>query len=115
MQGAPLTSAVFNGTYVDPGANLYNVLSADFAAQGYPDIPTNVNLVSRTVAATIPYYMYEPIQNFVHAMPEFLQLPVSWIGAGIYQTVNIPVQAFVRLTGVTGNAIIPPILNPFMS
>lgn len=115
MQGAPLTSAVFNGTYVDPGVNLFNVLSADFAAQGYPDIPTNVNLVSRTVAATLPYLIYEPIQNFVHAMPEFLQLPVSWIGAGIYQTVNIPVQMWVRLTGVTGNAIIPPILNPFMS
>ena len=42
MQGAPLTSPVFDGTYVDPGPNLYSVLSATFAAQGYPDIATNV-------------------------------------------------------------------------
>lgn len=114
MQGAPLTSPIFNGTYVDPGANLFNVITADFAAQGYPDIPTQLNLGSRTIASTIPYLVYGPIQNFVDAVPSFLQLPVSWVGAGVYQALNIPAQAFVRLTGVTGNQIIPPVLNPFI-
>ncbi len=113
MQGAPLTSAVFDSTYVDPGANLFNVLSADFAAQGYPDVLTNARLVSRTIAATIPYLVYEQVNTIVDAVPSFLQVPVSWIGAGVYQAVNIPAQIFVRLTGVTGNQIIPPILNPF--
>ena len=47
-------------------------------------------------------------------MPSFLQLPVSWVGAGVYQTLNIPAQIFVRFTGVPGNQIIPPIFNPFL-
>ncbi|OBK17927.1 PE domain-containing protein [Mycobacterium asiaticum] len=120
MQGAPLTSPVFDGTYVNPavappgtGTNLFSVLSADFAAQGYPDVPTNLILDSRTVAATIPYLVYDPIQGIVDAVPDFLKLPVSWLGAGVYQTLNIPAQIFVRLTGVTGNQIIAPDLNPF--
>ncbi|MHA7651473.1 PE domain-containing protein [Mycobacterium sp. ML4] len=121
MQGASLTSPVFDGTYVNPaivpppGTNLFNVLSADFAAQGYPDPLTNASLVSRTVAATIPYLTYDPIQGIVDSVPEFLQLPVSWIGAGVYQSLNIPAQIWVRLTGVTGNQIIPPVLNPFLN
>nr|WP_081287665.1 PE domain-containing protein [Mycobacterium asiaticum] len=115
MQGAPITSPVFDGTYVDPGPNLFSALSADFAAQGYPDVVTNVSLSARTLAASVPYLAFEPINGFIHSMPEFLQLPVSWIGAGVYQTLNIPAQMFVRFTGVTGNEIIPPILNPFIS
>ncbi|ARG91869.1 hypothetical protein B1T50_07630 [Mycobacterium kansasii] len=115
MQGAPLTSANFDGTYVDPGPNLFSVLSADFAGQGYPDIATTLSLGSRTVAATIPYLVYSPIQNIVDAVPSFLQLPVSWLGAGVYQSLNIPAQIWVRLTGVTGNQIIPPVLNPFLT
>lgn len=115
MQGAPLTAPVFDSTYVDPDNNLFRVLSATFAAQGYPDPVTNYALDSRTVAATIPYLVYGPIQNIVDAVPEFLQLPVSWVGAGIYQSLNIPAQIWCRLTGVTGNQIIPPILNPFYS
>ncbi|MFV0494455.1 PE domain-containing protein [Mycobacterium sp.] len=114
MQGAPLTSSVFDGTYVDPGANLFSVLSADCAAQGYPDTATTVRLTARTLASSAPYLIYDPIQTVVNAVPSFLQLPVSWLGAGIYQTLNIPAQIAVRFTGVTGNAIIPPILNPFL-
>lgn len=114
MQAAPLTSNVFAGTYVDPGVNnLFSVVRADFAAQGWPDPVTTYNLGARTVAATIPYLTYGPIQNIVDAVPSFLQPAVSWVGAGVYQTLNIPAQVFVRLTGVTGNEIIPPILNPF--
>ncbi|WP_204806979.1 PE domain-containing protein [Mycobacterium riyadhense] len=114
MQGAPLTDPSFEGTYVDPGANLFTVLSADFAAQGYPDIATNVSLVSRSIVATIPSVVYDQVHNIVNSVPGFLQVPVSWLGAGVYQTVNIPAQIWVRLTGVTGNQIIPPILNPFL-
>ncbi len=115
MQGAPLTSHVFDNTYFDPGNNIFNVLNASFGAQGYPDPVTNYLLDSRTVAATIPYLVYGPIKDIVDAVPEFLQFPVSWIGAGIYQSLNIPAQIWCRLTGVTGNQIIPPILNPFLS
>ena len=114
MQGAPLTSGVFDNTYVDPGNNLFSVLNATFAAQGYPDPVTNYVLDSRTVAATIPYLVYGPIQNIVDAVPELLKVPVSWIGAGVYQALNIPAQIWCRFTGVTGNQIIPPVLNPFL-
>lgn len=114
MQGAPLTSPAFQGTYADPGPNLFSVLGSTFAAQGYPDPVTNYVLDSRTVAATIPYLAYGPIQNIVDAVPELLKVPVSWIGAGIYQSLNIPAQIWCRLTGVTGNQIVPPILNPFL-
>jgi hypothetical protein len=112
--GGALTSPVFDTTYVDPGVNLYSMLSADFAAQGYPSIATQLASNSRTIAATIPYLLYDPIQGLVDSVPDFLQAPVSWVGAGVYQAVNIPAQVFVRLTGVTGNQIIPPVLNPFL-
>jgi hypothetical protein len=114
MQGAPLTSPSFDGTYVNPGADLYTMLSDSFAAQVYPDFATNLSLVSRTVVATIPYLAYDPLQGIVDAMPNFLQVPVSWVGAAVYQSLNIPAQAWVRLTCVTGNQIIPPVLNPFL-
>ncbi|QUR68066.1 PE domain-containing protein [Mycobacterium spongiae] len=119
MQGAPLTDPSFAGTLIDPstatGTNLFSVLSASFAAQGYPDIATQLILGSRTIAASIPFAVFEPISDIVAATPVFLQEPVSWIGAGIYQSLNIPAQIWVRLTGVTGNQIIPPVLNPFLT
>ncbi|MDP7704274.1 MULTISPECIES: PE domain-containing protein [unclassified Mycobacterium] len=115
MQGAPLTSSVFDGTYVNPGTNLFSALSADFAAQGYPDPVNTAVLTSRTLAASVPYLAFEPIADIIHSVPSFLQVPVSWIGAGVYQSLNIPAQVWVRLTGVTGNEIIPPILNPFLN
>lgn len=112
MQGASITT--LNNTTVNPGGNLFNVLASDFALQGYPDPISSIRLDSRTVAATIPYLVYDPIQSVVDAVPSFLQIPVSWVGAGIYQSLNIPAQVWVRFTGVTGNQIIPPILNPFI-
>ncbi|WP_373200159.1 PE domain-containing protein [Mycobacterium marinum] len=114
MQGAALTDPSFDSTYVDPGNNLFSVLSADFAAQGYPDIPTSLRLASRTLVTTIPFVVYEQVENLVNAVPSFLQVPVSWLGAGVYQLVNIPAQIWIRLTGVTGNEIIPPVFNPFL-
>ncbi|MBY0441096.1 MAG: PE domain-containing protein [Mycobacteriaceae bacterium] len=114
MASPSLTAPSFDGTYVDPGANLFSVLSADFSAQGYPDIVTNLALDSRTVAVTIPYGVYEQVNHIVDAVPSFLQVPVSWLGAGVYQSTNIPAQIWARFTGVTGNQIIPPVLNPFL-
>lgn len=113
MQGAPVTSPIFNNYYFNPGDNRYDVLNQTFATQGYPDIPVTLNLSVRTIAGMIPGLIYDPIDSLVEAMPSFLQLPVSIVGAGIYQTVNIPAQVVVRFTGVTGNYIIPPDLNPF--
>lgn len=114
MQGAPLTDVSFDGTYVNPGGNLFSVLSADFASQGYPNISDTLRLDSRSIVMTIPSVVYDQVTNVVNSVPSFLQAPVSWIGAGVYQSVNIPAQIWARLTGVTGNQIIPPVLNPFL-
>lgn len=115
MEGAPLTAPTFNATYVDPGTNLFSVLSADYAAQGYPGPVTEVALGARFVATTIPYLVYGQVNGLMPLVPDFLKLPFSWIGAGAYQLVNIPGQVIARFTGVTGNQIIAPVLNPFLT
>lgn len=46
--------------------------------------------------------------ELAQSVPEFLSLPIEFVGAILYQMVNIPVQVIVRLTGLTGNQIIPP-------
>ena len=113
MQGAPLTSPVFDGTYVDPGPTC-SVRSAPTSPHRAIPIPSSIKSgrAHRRGHDSLPGY--DPIQSIVDAVPQFLQLPVSWVGAGVYQTLNIPAQIFVRLTGVTGNEIIPPVLNPFI-
>jgi hypothetical protein len=113
MQGAPLTDPSFDGTYFDPGPDLFSALSSSFAAQGYPDLATQLRLGSRTLAVTVPYLVYSGVADIVEATPAFLQGPVSWLGALAYQAVNVPAQAWARITGVTGNDIFPPIFNPF--
>lgn len=80
---------------------------------GYPDIQTNVSLMIRTIAATIPYAIYTAFDGLATSVPEFLEMPVRYLGAFIYQMFNIPAQIIVRLTGVTGNDIIPPEFYPF--
>jgi hypothetical protein len=80
---------------------------------GYPDIVTNISLMIRTIAATIPYVVFTAFDGLSQSVPEFLQLPVEFIGAVLYQMVNIPAQIIARLTGVTGNQIIPPDLWPY--
>ena len=40
-------------------------------------------------------------------------MPVLFLGAVAYQIVNIPAQFMVRLTGVTGNQLIPPKWWPY--
>ena len=49
-----------------------------------------------------------------NSLPKILAVPVLFVGAVIYNIVNIPVQIIVRLTGVTGNQIIPRNWWPFL-
>lgn len=80
---------------------------------GYPDIATNISLMIRSIAGIIPYSIFTVFDSLASSVPEFLQLPVQFIGAVIYQMFNIPAQIIARLTGVTGNQIIPPELWPY--
>jgi len=128
--GAPLM-AKSAGDYlpVSPGqAALRDAISDAIAMYGYPDVATNIALGIRTIAATLPYAVYTLVTGLADpgdcssfacvlveadTLPEILALPVLFIGAVVYQIVNIPVQIIVRLTGVTGNSIIPPQWWPY--
>lgn len=80
---------------------------------GYPDITTDVALGIRTIAATVPYFILSQFTSLTEGLPVFIALPVQFIGAVLYQSTNIPAQLIARLTGVTGNDIIPPNLWPY--
>jgi len=92
---------------------LQNALSDAIDMYGYPDILTDITLTLRTIVATVPYFIYTVFTDLSAAVPEFLQLPILAIGAVIYNLVNIPVQLLVRLTGVSGNEILPPQWWPY--
>lgn len=97
-----------------PGqAALKNALSDAINMYGYPDVMTDLVLTIRTIAATVPYFIYTLVEGITAGLPELLALPIKFLGAIIYQLVNIPVQLIVRATGVTGNQIIPPQLWPY--
>lgn len=97
-----------------PGqAALKNALTDALGMYGYPDIATNLRLTWRTIVATVPYGIYTLSTSIAGKVPSFLSTPVLFVGAVIYQMVNIPAQVIVRLTGVTGNQIIPPQWWPY--
>lgn len=114
---------------VIPGQEaLKNALNDALGMYGYPDVATNLRLGLRTLAATVPYAIYTLVTGLadpgdcssftcvlfeVNSLPEILAVPILFFGAVIYQVVNIPVQIIVRLTGVTGNSIIPPQFWPY--
>lgn len=114
---------------VIPGQEaLKNALNDALGMYGYPDVATNLRLGLRTLAATVPYAVYTLVTGLadpgdcssftcvlfeVNSLPEILAVPILFVGAVIYQVVNIPVQIIVRLTGVTGNNIFPPQFWPF--
>ena len=114
---------------VIPGQEaLKNALNDALGMYGYPDVATNLRLGLRTLAATVPYAVYTLVTGLadpgdcssftcvlfeVNSLPEILAVPILFFGAVIYQVVNIPVQIIVRLTGVTGNSIIPPQFWPY--
>ncbi|WP_158423505.1 alkaline phosphatase family protein [Mycobacterium sp. EPa45] len=128
---APTVAALFGLTFsaegmplMDRSANDYKPVAAGQAAlnqaltdaiamYGYPDIATNVALVVRTIAATIPYVVYTLFNGLTADMSSPLKLPIQFVGAVLYQLTNIPAQIIARLTGVTGNQIIPPDLWPY--
>ena len=97
-----------------PGqAALKNALNDAIGMYGYPNIATNLRLSWRTIVATVPYTVYTLSTAIADKVPSFLSKPVLFVGAVIYQMVNIPAQLIVRLTGVTGNQIIPPQWWPY--
>lgn len=97
-----------------PGqAALKNALNDAIGMYGYPNIATNLRLSWRTIVATVPYTVYTLSTAIADKVPSVLSKPVLFVGAVIYQMVNIPAQLIVRLTGVTGNQIIPPQWWPY--
>jgi hypothetical protein len=130
FEGVPLMDKTA-GDYqpVVPGqAALKGALNDAIAMYGYPDFATEIALAIRTIAATVPYFVYTLVTGLadpgdcssfacflfeVDTLPEILALPVLFIGAVVYQIVNIPAQLIVRLTGVTGNSIFPPQWWPY--
>jgi Type I phosphodiesterase / nucleotide pyrophosphatase len=84
---------------------------------GYPDIATNVRLSVRTIATIVPDQVFALFNGLIYGgqLPGFLVTPVTVVGIVVYQSTNIPAQIIARLTGVTGNQIIPPDLNPFLT
>ena len=80
---------------------------------GYPDVATNIALDLRTIVGFVPYFVYTVFNGLTADMSGPFKLPIQFIGAVLYQAVNIPAQIIARLTGVTGNQIIPPDLWPY--
>ncbi|KAA0111408.1 phosphodiesterase [Mycolicibacterium sp. P1-5] len=114
-QGKPLMERAANDykPVVAGQAALNQALTDAIDMYGYPDIATNAALVVRTIAATIPYVVYTLFNGLTADMSSPLKLPIQFVGAVLYQLANIPAQIIARLTGVTGNEIIPPDLWPY--
>ena len=121
--GMPLMDRAANGYQpVDQGQDaLKQALNDALDQYGYPDITTEVGLDARTLFATVPYLIddfnttiIEGLQGFadtpvVGALATVLEVPINIVlGGFIYEATNIPAQIVARLTGVTGNDIIPP-------
>ena len=123
FDGVSLTTR--GGGDVDP-VDLHRALLDSIAANGYPDIGTNVALGLRTVFATIPYYVYNLTYDAIAQLQAvadqgvFLISPlaglaavaVQLLGNGLYVVTNIPAQLVARLTGVTGASIFPLVPPP---
>ncbi|BBY63385.1 hypothetical protein MHEL_16280 [Mycolicibacterium helvum] len=114
-QGKPLMDRSGNDYKpVVPGeAALKQALTDAIAMYGYPSVATNVSLDLRTIAGIVPYFVYTVFNGLTADMSGPLKLPIQVIGAVLYQLTNIPAQIIARLTGVTGNQIIPPDLWPY--
>lgn len=99
---------------VDPGFEAIKLALTDaIGMYGYPDIQTEVALDLRTIVGFVPYFIYTVFNGLTADMSSPLKLPIQFVGAVLYQLVNIPAQIIARLTGVTGNQIIPPDLWPY--
>lgn len=99
---------------VTPGFDGINQALTDaIAMYGYPDVVTTMALDLRTIVGFVPYFVYSVFNGLSADMTGPLKLPIQFLGAVLYQAVNIPAQIIARLTGVTGNQIIPPDLWPY--
>jgi hypothetical protein len=97
-----------------PGqAALNQALTDAINMYGYPNVVTNIALDLRTIVGFVPYFVYSVFNGLTADMTGPLKLPIQFLGAVLYQAVNIPAQIIARLTGVTGNQIIPPDLWPY--
>ncbi|MBB3748002.1 hypothetical protein FHT44_000463 [Mycolicibacterium sp. BK634] len=114
-QGKPLMERAANDYKpVAPGLDALKLALNDaIAMYGYPDIQTELALDLRTIVGFVPYFVYSVFNGLTADMSGPLKLPIQFIGAVLYQAVNIPAQIIARLTGVTGNQIIPPDLWPY--
>ncbi len=108
-QGKPLMDRSANNYQpVIPGQDaLHQALTDAINMYGYPDIVTNLVLAWRTIAMTIPYVIYTAFNDLSSGLPEILDFAVKFIGAIAYNIANIPAQIVARITGVTGNSILP--------
>lgn len=86
---------------------LHQALTDAIGMYGYPDIVEELALNWRTVATTIPWLIYTAFDSVASSVPDFLADAVLFIGAICYNIAYIPAQIVARITGVTGNAIIP--------
>lgn len=99
---------------VEPGFDaIKQALTDAIAMYGYPSVATNIALDLRTIVGFVPYFVYSVFNGLTADMSSPFKLPIQFVGAVLYQLVNIPAQIIARLTGVTGNQIIPPDLWPY--
>lgn len=114
-EGKPLMDRAVND-YVPtiPGQDaLHQALTDAVAMYGYPDIAKDLAMTWRTIATTIPWLIYTAFDGIASAVPDFLESAVKFIGAICYDIAYIPAQIVARITGVTGNSIIPEDWSPW--
>lgn len=114
-QGMPLIDRSANNYQPTiPGQEaLKDALATAINMHGYPDIVTNLALAWRTIATTIPYVIFSAFNDLSEGLPDFLSFAVKAIGAIAYDIAYIPAQIVARITGVTGNSIIPETWWPY--
>lgn len=111
---ALMDRSAYNYQPTVPGQEaLKDALNAAINMYGYPDIVTNLALAWRTIATTIPYVIYSAFNSLSAGLPDFLSFAVQLVGAIAYDIAYIPAQIVARITGVTGNSIIPPTWWPY--
>jgi len=111
---ALMDRSAYNYQPTIPGQEaLKDALNAAINMYGYPDIVTNLALAWRTIATTIPYVIYSAFSGLSAGLPDFLSFAVQLVGAIAYDIAYIPAQIVARITGVTGNSIIPETWWPY--
>jgi hypothetical protein len=113
-QGKPLIDrSAYDYQLIVPGQQaLHDALNAAIDMYGYPDIVTNLKLAWRTIAMTIPYVIYTAFDG-IETGNEFLDFAIKFVGAIAYNIANIPAQIVARITGVSGNSILPVDFWPY--